>query len=158
MSSVARDLILYRAPDGAVRAEVRYEGETFWLSQRQMAELFGVDVRTVNEHLRNIYASGELSEEATNRNFRIVRTEGTREVTREIMHHSLDAIISVGYRVNSIQATRFRMWATETLREFIVKGFVLDDEHLKLNTRFGPDYFDELLERIREIRAGERRF
>jgi hypothetical protein len=158
MSGVTGDLILYRAPDGAVRAEVRYEGDTFWLSQRQMAELFGVDVRTVNEHLRNIYASGELSEEATIRNFRIVRTEGSREVAREIVHHSLDAIISVGYRVNSVQATRFRIWATETLREFIVKGFVLDDERLKLNTRFGPDYFDELLDRIREIRASERRF
>ena len=158
MSGVNSDLILYRAPDGAVRAEVRYEGDTFWLSQRQMAELFGVDVRTVNEHLRNIYASGELSEEATIRDFRIVRTEGSREVTREIVHHSLDAIISVGYRVNSVQATQFRIWATETLREFIVKGFVLDDERLKLNTRFGPDYFDELLERIREIRASERRF
>ena len=158
MSGVSGDLILYRAPDGAVRAEVRYEGDTFWLSQRQMAELFGVDVRTVNEHLRNVYASGELSEEATIRNFRIVRSEGSRKVTREIVHHSLDAIISVGYRVNSVQATRFRIWATATLREFIVKGFVLDDERLKLNTRFGPDYFDELLERIREIRASERRF
>ena len=158
MSGVNGDLIIYRAPDGAVRAEVRYEGDTFWLSQRQMAELFGVDVRTVNEHLRNIYASGELSEEATIRNVRMVRTEGSREVTREISHHSLDAIISVGYRVNSVQATRFRIWATGTLREFIVKGFVLDDERLKLNTRFGPDCFDELLERIREIRASERRF
>ncbi len=152
------DLILYRAPDGAVRAEVRYEGDTFWLSQRQMADLFGVDVRTINEHLRNVYASGELSEEATIRNFRMVRTEGNRDVSREITHYSLDAIISVGYRVNSVQATQFRIWATETLREFIVKGFVLDDERLKLNSRFGRDYFDELLERIREIRASERRF
>ena len=158
MSDESGDLILYRAPDGAVRAEVRYEGDTFWLNQRQMAELFGVDVRTINEHLRNIYASGELAEEATIRNFRIVRTEGSREVAREIVHHSLDAIISVGYRVNSVQATQFRIWATETLREFIVKGFVLDDERLKLNVRFGPDYFAELLERIREIRASERRF
>jgi hypothetical protein len=158
VSEVSGDLIFYRAPDGAVSAEVRYEGETFWLSQRQMADLFGVDVRTINEHLRNIYASGELVEEATVRNFRIVRTEGSRTVSREIVHHSLDAIISVGYRVNSLQATQFRIWATETLREFIVKGFVLDDQRLKLNTRFGPDYFDELLERIREIRASERRF
>ena len=154
MSSVTGDLILYRAPDGAVRAEVRYEGDTFWLSQRQMAELFGVDVRTVNEHLRNIYASGELSEEATIRNFRIVRTEGSREVAREIVHHSLDAIISVGYRVNSVQATRFRIWATDTLREFIVKGFVLDDERLKLNTRFGPDYFDELQDGAEQAALG----
>lgn len=123
-----------------------------------MADLFGVNVRTVNEHLRNIYESGELLEQATIRNFRLVRTEGNRSVSRDIAHYNLDAIISVGYRVNSAQATRFRIWATETLREFIVKGFVLDDERLKLNRRFGKDYFDELLERIREIRASERRF
>jgi hypothetical protein len=152
------ELILYRTADDVVRVEVLYESETFWLDQRRMAELFGVDVRTVNEHLRNIYESGELAEEATLRKIRIVRTEGTREVARDIAFHNLDAIISVGYRVNSSQATQFRIWATQTLREFIVKGFVLDDERLKLNKRFGKDYFDELLERIREIRASERRF
>lgn len=152
------ELILYESPGGKVRVEVHHEGETFWLSQRQMADLFGVDVRTINEHLRNIYQSGELLKERTIRNFRIVRTEGNRSVSREIAHYNLDAIISVGYRVNSAQATRFRIWATNTLREFIVKGFVLDDERLKLNKRFGKDYFDELLERIREIRASERRF
>ncbi len=152
------ELILYRTGDDAVRVEVLYESETFWLDQRRLAELFGVDVRTVSEHLRNIYGSGELSEGATLRKIRMVRTEGTREVRREIEFYNLDAIISVGYRVNSAQATQFRIWATQTLREFIVKGFVLDDERLKLNTRFGKDYFDELLERIREIRASERRF
>lgn len=152
------ELILYESPEGKVRVEVYHEGETFWLSQRQMADLFGVDVRTINEHLRNILESGELLEEATIRNFRIVRTEGNRSVSREITHYNLDAIISVGYRVNSVQATRFRIWATNTLREFIIKGFILDDERLKLNKRFGKDYFDELLERIREIRASERRF
>jgi len=152
------ELILYRTADDAVRVEVLYESETFWLDQRRMAELFGVDVRTVNEHLRNIFASGELSEEATLRKIRIVRTEGSREVARDITFYNLDAIISVGYRVNSAQATQFRIWATQTLREFIIKGFVLDDERLKLNKRFGRDYFDELLERIREIRASERRF
>ncbi len=141
MSGVSGDLIFYRAPDGAVRAEVRYEGETFWLSQRQMAELFGVEVPTIIHHLGEIYSSGELQERATTRKLRVVRSEGNREVSREIRHYSLDAIISVGYRVNSVQATRFRIWATETLREFIVKGFVLDDERLKLNTRFGPDYW-----------------
>jgi hypothetical protein len=151
-------LILYETAEGKVRVEVHHEDETFWLSQRQMADLFGVDVRTINEHLGNVYASRELLEEATIRNFRIVRTEGNRSVSREIVHYNLDAIISVGYRVNSAQATRFRIWATSTLREFIVKGFVLDDERLKLNQRFGKDYFDELLERIREIRASERRF
>ncbi|MEO6326478.1 MAG: virulence RhuM family protein [Thermoanaerobaculia bacterium] len=152
------ELILYRTADDAVRVEVLYESETFWLDQRRMAELFGVDVRTVSEHLRNVYASDELSEEATLRKIRMVRVEGSREVAREVSHYNLDAIISVGYRVNSAQATQFRIWATQTLREFIVKGFVLDDERLKLNKRFGKDYFDELLERIREIRASERRF
>lgn len=152
------ELILYRTANDSVRVEVLYESETFWLDQRRMAELFGVDVRTVSEHLRNIYASGELSEEATLRKIRMVRTEGAREVARDIVFYNLDAIISVGYRVNSAQATQFRIWATQTLREFIVKGFVLDDERLKLNKRFGKDYFDELLERIREIRASERRF
>ncbi len=152
------DIILYRTPQGATRVEILYEGETFWLNQRRIAELFGVDVRTVSEHLRNIYASGELSEEATVRKFRRVQREGDRDVSREMEFHNLDAIISVGYRVNSAQATQFRIWATQTLREFVVKGFVLDDERLKLNKRFGKDYFDELLERIREIRASERRF
>jgi hypothetical protein len=152
------ELILYRTADDAVRVEVLYESETFWLDQRRMAELFGVDVRTVNEHLRNVFDSGELAEESTLRKIRMVRTEGTREVARDITFYNLDAIISVGYRVNSTQATQFRIWATQTLREFIVKGFVLDDERLKLNKRFGRDYFDELLERIREIRASERRF
>ncbi len=128
-----------------MRVEVIYESETFWLDQRRMAELFGVDVRTVSEHLRNVYATGELAEETTLRKIRMVRTEGNREVRREIEFYNLDVIISVGYRVNSTQATQFRIWATQTLREFIVKGFVLDDERLKLNKRFGKDYFDELL-------------
>lgn len=123
-----------------------------------MAELFGVDVRTVNEHLQNIYKTNELVIAATIRNFRIVQTEGTRVVSREVDFYNLDAIIAVGYRVNSYQATQFRIWATKTLREFIIKGFVLDDERLKQGKRFGKDYFDELLERIREIRASERRF
>ncbi len=152
------ELILYRTANNVVRVEVLYESESFWLDQRRMAELFGVDVRTVSEHLRNVYESGELAEQATLRKIRMVRTEGTREVAREVSYYNLDAIISVGYRVNSAQATQFRIWATQTLREFIVKGFVLDDERLKLNKRFGKDYFDELLERIREIRASERRF
>lgn len=152
------ELIFYRTADEAIRVEILYEAETFWLDQRRMAELFGVDVRTINEHLRNIYDTGELAEGGTIRKIRMVRTEGSREVSRDISFYNLDAIISVGYRVNSTQATRFRIWATQTLREFIVKGFVLDDERLKLNKRFGKDYFDELLERIREIRASERRF
>jgi hypothetical protein len=152
------ELILYRTADDAVHVEVLYESESFWLDQRRMAELFGVDVRTVSEHLRTVYDSGELNEGATLRKIRTVRTEGSREVARDIAFYNLDAIISVGYRVNSAQATQFRIWATGTLREFIIKGFVLDDERLKLNRRFGRDYFDELLDRIREIRASERRF
>ena len=152
------ELILYQTPEGTVRIEVLYESETFWLNQKKIAGLFGVDLRTVNEHLQNIFADGELHREATLRKIRRVQTEGNREVSREIEYYNLDAIISVGYRVNSAQATQFRIWATQTLREFVIKGFVLDDERLKLNKRFGKDYFDELLERIREIRASERRF
>jgi hypothetical protein len=120
-----------------------------------MAELFGVDVRTINEHLKHIFDSSELDAGAVIRKFRITASDGKDYLTNG---YNLDAIISVGYRVNSHQATQFRIWATQTLREFIVKGFVLDDERLKLNTRFGKDYFDELIQRIREIRASERRF
>ena len=152
------ELILYRTADDAVRVEVLYESETFWLDQRRIAELFGVEVPTISYHLKEIYASGELARDPTLRRILRVQREGNREVRREIEFYNLDAIISVGYRVNSAQATQFRIWATQTLREFIVKGFVLDDERLKLNKRFGKDYFDELLERIREIRASERRF
>jgi len=152
------ELIFYRTADAAVRVEVTYDSETFWLDQRRMAELFGVDVRTISYHLKEVFASGELSAEATLRKNWRVQREGNREVRREIELYNLDAIISVGYRVNSAQATQFRIWATQTLRDFIVKGFVLDDERLKLGKRFGKDYFDELLERIREIRASERRF
>lgn len=152
------ELILYGTPDGAVRVEVLYESETFWLNQRKIADLFGVDVRTISYHLNTIYDSGELQRERTLRKIWRVQSEGGREVRREIEFYNLDAIISVGYRVNSSQATQFRIWATQTLREFVIKGFVLDDERLKLNRRFGRDYFEELLERIREIRASERRF
>lgn len=152
------EMIFYQTADGAMRLEVYYEDESFWLSQRQMAELFGVESNTITYHLKEIFRSKELYETATTREFRVVRNEGNRRVSRDIAHYNLDAIISVGYRVNSSQATQFRIWATDTLREFIIKGFVLDDERLKLNKRFGRDYFDELLEKIREIRASERRF
>lgn len=152
------DIIIYTGPQGQVRIEVIHEDETFWLSQRRMAELFGVEVPTVNEHLKNVYATGELDRAATIRKFRIVQNEGGRDIAREVQCCNLDAIIAVGYRVNSFQATQFRIWATNTLKEFIVKGFVLDAERLKQGSRFGKDYFEELLERIREIRASERRF
>jgi hypothetical protein len=140
------ELILYQTQEGAVRIEVLYESETFWLNQRKIAELFGVDLRTISYHLAEIYNSGELRREATLRKIWRVQQEGNREVRREIEFYNLDAIISVGYRVNSAQATQFRIWATRTLREFVIKGFVLDDQRLKLNKRFGKDYFDELLE------------
>jgi hypothetical protein len=123
-----------------------------------MAELFGVEVPAINKHLSNIYETGELNKTATISNLETVQQEGNRKVKRNVEFYNLDAIIAVGYRVNSHQATQFRIWATKTLREFIIKGFVLDDERLKQGTRFGKDYFDELLERIREIRASERRF
>lgn len=152
------EILFYSTPDGGVHVEVFFREESFWLSQKKMAELFGVDVRTVNEHLQNIFSTNELQRESTIRKIRIVQKEGNRDVARDVDYYSLDAIIAVGYRVNSYQATQFRIWATQTLRTFIIKGFVLDDERLKQGKRFGKDYFDELLERIREIRASERRF
>jgi hypothetical protein len=153
------EFLLYATPDGAVKVRVLFKDETAWLTQRALAELFGVGVPAINKHLSNIFESRELSRSATVSKMEIVQPEGGREVTREVEFHSLDAIIAVGYRVNSYQATQFRIWATRTLREFITKGFVLDDERLKQGkTVFGKDYFDELLERIREIRASERRF
>lgn len=149
------EIIFYTTPEGVTRIEVFFQDETFWLSQKHMAELFAVDVRTISEHLQNIFKSGELVEESVIRKIRITAADGKKYLTN---FYNLDAIISVGYRVNSRQATQFRIWATKTLREFIIKGFVLDDDRLKQGSRFGKDYFDELLERIREIRASERRF
>jgi len=152
------EILFYSAPEGKTHIEVFYEDETFWLSQKKMGELFGVEVQTINYHLKEIFKSNELEESSTIRNFRIVQKEGTRDVSREVDLYNLDAIIAVGYRVNSIEATRFRIWSTRTLREYIIKGFVMDDERLKQGKKFGKDYFEELLERIREIRASERRF
>ena len=152
------EIIFYTTPEGVTRVEVFFQDETFWLNQRRLSDLFGVEVPTINYHLKEIYKSGELAEAATIRKIRIVQTEGGRQVNRDVDFYNLDAIISVGYRVNSREATQFRIWATQTLREFIIKGFVLDDVRLKQGQRFGKDYFDELLERIREIRASERRF
>ncbi len=154
----AFEILLYSTPEDKAKIEVYFEGDTFWLSQKKMAELFNVDVRTINEHLENIFSSGELLSDSTIRKFRIVQKEGTRDVGRDVSFYNLDAIIAVGYRVNSKEATLFRIWATNTLREFVIKGFVLDDERLKNGKKIGKDYFDELLERIREIRASERRF
>jgi len=157
--SASDQFLLYTAPDGAVKMDVFVKDETVWLTQKALAELFGVNVPAINKHLKNIFESGELQREATISKMEIVRPEGNREVARQVEYYNLDAIIAVGYRVNSYQATQFRIWATKTLREFIIKGFVMDDERLKQGKHaFGKDYFDELLERIREIRASERRF
>ena len=152
------DIIFYSSPEGDVKIEVIFNEETFWLTQKRMSELFGVESHTITYHLKEIYKSAELQEDATTRRIRVVQKEGTRDVARILDFYNLDAIIAVGYRVNSFQATQFRIWATKLLREFIIKGFVLDDERLKQGKRFGKDYFEELLERIREIRASERRF
>lgn len=154
------EFLLYETEDGRTRVEWRFADETLWLTQALMAELFQKDVRTINEHLQNIYEEQELDPEATIRKFRIVRQEGNRKVSRNINHYNLDAILAVGYRVRSVRGTQFRRWATERLREYLVKGFTLDDERLKNPPVAGsgvPDYFDELLERIRDIRASERR-
>jgi hypothetical protein len=152
------EIVLYQTEDGRTRIECRFEKETLWLTQALIAELFQKDVRTINEHLANIYDEGELDREATIWKFRIVRREGARMVAREIEHYSLPAILAVGYRVKSPSGTRFRQWATARLTEYLVKGFTMDDERLNNPPGPGvPDYFDELLERIRDIRASEKR-
>jgi len=153
------NFLLYTSQTSNININVVLFDETVWLTQKAMGELFGVESHTITYHLKEIYRSGELNELATTRNIRVVQKEGNRNVNRNLDFYNLDAIISVGYRVNSYQATQFRIWATKTLKEFIIKGFVLDDKRLKQGGQvFGKDYFDELLERIREIRASERRF
>jgi hypothetical protein len=152
------EFLIFTAQSGTDSIEVRYEDETIWLSQKLMAELFGKDVRTINEHLQNIYSEGELIPDSTIRKFRIVQIEGTREVGRDIDFYNLDVIISVGYRVNSIRATQFRQWATGVLREYAIKGYVLDRERLENGTFLNEDYFKRLLEEVREIRLSERHF
>jgi len=148
--------LLYQTGDGRVRIDVRVEDETVWLTQKMIAELFAKDVRTINEHIQNVFEEQELAPDSVIRNFRITASDGKRY---NAQHYNLDVIIAVGYRAKSRQATQFRIWATQVLREFIIKGFAMDDERLKQGGRvFGKDYFEELLERIREIRASERRF
>lgn len=149
------DIIFYTSPEGNVNIEVIYNNETFWLSQKRMADLFGCSTDNISLHLKNIFKDKELDSNSVAEEISATAADGKNYKTK---FYNLDAIIAVGYRVNSYQATQFRIWATKTLREFIIKGFVLDDERLKQGKRFGKDYFDELLERIREIRASERRF
>lgn len=154
---VEHGIVLYQIDETNIYVSVYYRDETFWLTQKAMAELFDCSVDNVSLHLKNIYKEEELEEGATTEFFSIVQKEGKREVARKLKCCNLDAVIAVGYRVNSKKATRFRQWATKTLKEYITKGFVLNDDMLKNGKPFGKDYFDELLERIREIRASERR-
>jgi len=154
--SSQNQFLLYTAPDGAVKVDVFIRDETVWLTQKALAELFGVNRPAITKHLLNIFATGELAEDSVCSILEHTAGDGK---TYSAKYYNLDAIIAVGYRVNSYQATQFRIWATKTLREFIIKGFVMDDERLKRGKQvFGRDYFDELLERIRQIRASERRF
>jgi hypothetical protein len=148
-------IILYTGDEGAATIEVIFKDETMWSTQKTMASLFDIDRTVITKHLKNIFSEGELDENSVCANFAHTAGDGKRYQTK---YYDLDVIIAVGYRVNSKKATQFRIWATETLKEYITKGFVLDDELLKNGTRFGKDYFDELLERIKEIRASERRF
>ena len=152
-------IIIYNTEDGQTKIDVRLENETVWLNQKQMAELFDKDIRTINEHIGNIYGEAELSRSSTIRNFRTVQAEGARKVVRDIEYYNLDVIISVGYRVKSHRGTQFRIWATQKLRDYIIKGFAMDDERLKNDgTILGKKYFEEQLQRIREIRLSERKF
>lgn len=151
-------IILYQDENSNVFVDARYGDETFWLTQKAMAELFQVSTQTISRHLQNIYDEEELDKISTCTDFVQVQNEGNRLISRKVLFYNLDAIIAVGYRVNSKQATRFRQWATKTLKEYVIKGFVINRDMLKNGKPFGKDYFDELLEQIREIRASERRF
>ena len=155
--TIKSQILIYKSEDGRIKLDVRFDGETVWLTQPMIAELFQTTIPNISMHLRNIFEEGELTQDATVKNFLTVRQEGAREVQRQLDFYNLDAIISVGYRVKSNVATQFRIWATKQLREFIVKGFVLDDERLK-NPDLPFDYFEELLRRIQDIRTSERRF
>lgn len=155
-SALHGDVIIYQSGQKNISTNVLFKDETFWMTQKDMATLFCVDISTINYHLKETFDSEELSEKSTIGKFPIVRLEGTRKVTRTITFYNLDAIIAVGYRVNSKEATQFRIWATKVLREYIVKGFALNDDMLKNGTPFGQNYFKELLRRVQSIRASER--
>lgn len=156
-NSSAAEYLTFIAEGGAGSVEIRYEDETIWLTQKMMATVYGVDVRTINEHIKKIFSDGELTPAATIRNFRIVQQEGARRVAREMAHYNLAMVIAVGFKVNNQRAVAFRKWANNIVQEYTIKGFVIDDNRLKNGAKFTKDYFDELLERIREIRASERR-
>lgn len=152
------EFLIFEKQTHADSIEVRYEDKTLWLTQKMMAQLFDVRVKTISEHLRNIFESGELERQATIRKFQTVQTEGSRQVTRNIDHYNLDAVISVGYRVNSIRATQFRRWATQVLAQYAKTGYVIDQKRMENGAFLDEDYFERLLEEIREIRLSERRF
>ncbi len=151
------EILLYTTPNGDVKVEVFLHKENLWLTQKKMAELFDVNIPAISKHLNNIYEEDELQKSSTVSILETVQNEGSREVKRKVEFYNLDAIIAVGYRVNSKKATQFRIWATKTLKEYIIKGFVIDDERMKNGQYFGKDYFQELLERVRSIRSSERR-
>lgn len=153
---MSSEILIYQNPDGNIKIDVRLQEETVWLTQDQMATLFGKARNTITEHIQNVYEEGELEQNRTSRKFRQVRTEGKREVERELDHYNLDVIISVGYRVKSVQGTQFRIWATQRLKEYIIKGFTLNDDRFKSGSSM--NYFNELQERIREIRLSEKFF
>ena len=158
--SSAAEYLTYVASVGDQQdsVEMRYEDENIWLTQKMMATLYDVDVRTINEHIKKIYLDSELEEDSTIRNFRIVQTEGSRQVTRDTKHYNLQMIIAVGFKVNNERAVQFRKWANNIVKDYTIKGWVMDDERLKRGTYLTEKYFDEQLERIREIRASERKF
>lgn len=152
------EFLIFEKQAHADSIEVRYEDETLWLTQKMMSNLFDVESNTITYHLQEIFKSGELDKESTTRKFRVVQTEGTRQVSREVDHYNLDAVISVGYRVNSIRATQFRRWATQVLKQYAITGYVIDRKRMENGAFLGEDYFERLLEEIREIRLSERRF
>ncbi|MFC1586242.1 virulence RhuM family protein [Fibrobacterota bacterium] len=156
MNSPHSEIVIYTTADGQVKIDTVYQNDSLWLSQAKIAELFQIERSVITKHLRNIYKSKELQKEATCAKFAQVQSEGDRKVTRNVEYYNIDAIIAVGYRVNSKRATQFRIWATGILKEYIIKGFAMDDDRLKQVKKW--DYFDEWLERIREIRASEKRF
>lgn len=156
--SSAAEFLIFETQAKEDSVEVRYEDNTLWLTQKMMAQLFSVESNTITYHLQDLFRSKEITEDSTTRKFRVVQTEGNRQVTREILHYNLEAIISVGYRVNSIKATQFRRWATGILQQYAIKGYVLDKKRMENGSFLGEDYFEELLEEIREIRLSERRF
>lgn len=149
------EFLIFEKQAHADSIEVRYEDETLWLTQKMMSNLFDVESNTITYHLQEIFKSGELDKESTTRKFRVVQTEGTRQVSREVDHYNLDAVISVGYRVNSIRATQFRRWATQVLKQYAITGYVIDRKRMENGAFLGEDYFERLLEEIREIRLSE---